>query len=181
MNLYLILYGLIAGAAFLGGVMTLYNMGMTLGAGLYAVGAGFLLVTYGLRWFIGEKSILSDKVVQWPPVMNTCPDFLTYYKRKKADGSSEDTCIDTIGVSRNPAMLQRFPSSGPAPNDDDKYFFSLKTASSESAAKNQELCQRAILYGLTWEGITNGESCILPDGSKASPSSGSGSGSGCLA
>lgn len=179
MNLYLILYGLIALAALLGGVTTLYRMGMTLAAGLYAVGAGFLLVTYGLRWFGGEKSILSDATVQWPPVMNTCPDFLTYYKRKKADGSSEDACIDTLGVSRNPAMLQPFPANGPAPNDDDKYFFSLKTASSETAAKNQELCQRAILYGLTWEGITNGESCILPDGSKASPSSGSGSGSGC--
>jgi hypothetical protein len=178
MNLYLILYGLIALAALIGGTVKFYQMGLTLGAGLYAVGAGFLLVTYGLRWFAGEKSILSDAVVQWPPAMNTCPDFLTYYKRKKADGTSEETCIDTIGVSRNSAMLQRFPMNGPAP-DDDKYFFPLKTAASD-AAKNQELCQRAILYGLTWEGITNGESCILPDGTKVSGSSGS-SGSGCPA
>jgi hypothetical protein len=171
MNLYLILYGLLALAALLGGVSTLYGMNMSIAAVLYAVGAGFLLVTYGLRWFAGEKSILSGAKVQWPPVMNTCPDFLTYYKRKKSDGTSEDCCIDTIGVSRNAAMLQRFPSSGPAP-EDDKYFFSLKTTKSDSAGRNQELCQRAILYGLTWEGITNGESCILPDGSKASPSSG---------
>ncbi len=175
MNLYLILYGLIALAAFIAGTVKLYQMDLTLGAGLYAVGAGFLLVTYGLRWFGGEKSILSDAVVQWPPVMNTCPDFLTYYKRKKADGSSEEACVDTIGVSRNSAMLQRFPANGPAP-DDDKYFFSLKTNASDAAAKNQELCQRAILYGLTWEGITNGESCISPDGTKASPSGSSSSG-----
>ena len=175
MNLYLILYGLIALTAFIGGTVKFYQMGLPLGAGLYAVGAGFLLVTYGLRWFFGEKSILSDTIVQWPPTMNTCPDFLTYYKRKKADGSSEETCVDTIGVSRNSAMLQRFPSNGPAP-DDDKYFFPLKTNASEAAAKNQELCQRAMLYGLTWEGITNGESCILPDGTKVSPSSGSGTG-----
>ena len=157
--------------------MKLYNMGMTLGAGLYAVGAGFLLVTYGLRWFAGDKSILSNATVPWPPVMNTCPDFLTYYKRQKEDGSTEDACIDTIGVSRNAAVLRRFPTSG-SPNED-IYFFSLKTTSSETAAKNQELCQRAIRYGLTWEGITNGESCILPDGKKGSPSSGSGSGSSC--
>lgn len=179
MNLYLILYGLIALAVFVMGTFKLYQMGLTLGAGLYAVGAGFLLVTYGLRWFVGEKSILSDAVVQWPPVMNTCPDFLTYYKRKKADGTSEETCVDTIGVSRNSTIFPRFPTNGPAP-DDDKYFFPLKTTASDAAAKNQELCQRAILYGLTWEGITNGESCILPDGSQTSPSSGS-SGSGCPA
>lgn len=175
MNLYLILYGLIAFAVLLGGTSSLYGMGMTLGAGLYALGAGFLLVIYGLRWFAGEKSILSGATVQWPPVMNTCPDFLTYYKRKKSDGSSEECCIDTIGVSRNATMFQRFPSKGPAPTED-KYFFSLKTTKSDTTGRNQELCQRSILYGLTWEGITNGESCILPDGAKVSPSSGSGSG-----
>ena len=180
MNLYLILYGLIALATLLGGISTLYRMGMTLGAGIFAVGTVLILAMYGLRWFGGEKSILSDATVQWPPVMNTCPDFLTYYKRKKSDGSAEDVCIDTIGVSKNAVMLQRFPSSGPAPNDDDKYFFLLKTAASDAAGRNAELCQRAILYGLTWEGITNGESCILPDGTKASPSSGS-SGAGCPA
>ena len=180
MNLYLILYGLIALATFIGGISTLYRMGMTFGAVLFGIGAGAVIAMYGLRWFGGEKSILSDATVQWPPVMNTCPDFLTYYKRKKADGTSEDVCIDTIGVSKNAAMLQMFPTSGPAPNDDDKYFFSLKTTASDTVGKNKELCQRAILYGLTWEGITNGESCILPDGLKASPSSGS-SGSGCPA
>ena len=175
MNLYLILYGLISLATLLGGGATLYRMGMTLGAALFVLGAGFLIVTFGLRWFAGEKSLLSDAIVQWPPVMNTCPDFLTYYKRKKTGGSSEDVCIDTIGVSKNGAMLKPFPTSGPAP-DDDKYFFSLKTTASDAAGRNKELCQRAMLYGLTWEGITNGESCILPDGTKASPSSGSGSG-----
>lgn len=174
MNLYLILYGLIGLAALLGGASMLNGMGMTLGAGLYAMGATLLLVVYGLKWFAGEKSILSGAVVQWPPVINTCPDFLTYYKRKRSDGTKEDCCIDTIGVSRNPTMLQRFPSSGAAP-EDDKYFFPLKTSKADTAGRNQELCQRAILYGLTWEGITNGESCILPDGSPASPSSGSGS------
>lgn len=172
MNIYLILYSCIALAIFLGGVSFLYGKSMTLGAGLYAIGAGFLLVTYGLRWFGGEKSILSTADVQWPPVINTCPDFLTYYKRKKADGTTEDMCVDTIGVSRNSAMLPRFPTSGSAP-EDDKYFFSLATTKADTAGKNKELCQRAILYGLTWEGITNGESCILPDGSKASPASSS--------
>lgn len=180
MNLYLILYGLFALAALLGGISKLYGMGMTLAAGLYGIGAAALFVTYGLRWFGSEKSILSDSPVKWPPVMNTCPDYLTFYKRKKTDGSNEETCIDTIGVSRNSVMLKRFPISGPPPLDDDKYFFPLNTTKTDPVERNKELCQRAMLYGLTWEGITNGESCILPDGTKSSPSSGSPSG-GCPA
>jgi hypothetical protein len=154
-------------------------MGMTLGAGLYGIGGGFLFLMYGLRWFGSDKSILSNAPVKWPPVMNTCPDYLTHYKRKKTNGSTEESCIDTIGVSRNAVMLKRFPMSG-KPDDDDKYFFPLTTTKTDPVERNKELCQRAILYGLTWEGITNGESCILPDGSKSSPSSGSPS-EGCPA
>lgn len=175
MNLYLILYGLIALAALLGGISKLYGLGMTIGAGIYGIGSALLFVAYGLRWFGSENSIMSNAPVKWPPVMNTCPDFLTYYKRKKSDGTTEESCIDTIGVSRNSVMLQRFPDNGPAP-DDDKFFFPLKTSKSDPEGRNKELCQRAILYGLTWEGITNGESCISPDGNKSSPSSGSSDG-----
>lgn len=174
MNLYLILYGLFALAALLGGISKLYGMGMTLAAGLYGIGALFLFVTYGLRWFGSEKSILSNSPVKWPPVMNTCPDYLTFYKRKNTDGSTEDTCIDTIGVSRN-SMLKRFPNSGAPPLDDDRYFFQLNTTKTDPVERNKELCDQAKLYGLTWEGITNGESCILPDGTKSTPSSGSSS------
>jgi hypothetical protein len=174
MNLWLILYGCIALAVVLGGVNFAYGKG-TLAAGLYAVGSVFLLITYGLRWF-SEGAMLSSATVQWPPVINTCPDYLTHYKRKKADGTTEETCVDTIGVARNPEMLMVFPASGTP--DDDRYYFSLVTAKADTAGRNKELCQRAIQYGLTWEGVTNGESCILPDGSKATAgSSGSGSGS----
>jgi hypothetical protein len=180
MNIYLILYGLVSAALLLGGTMKLYGMGMVLGAVLFFIGSGFIIMTYGLRWFIGEKSLLSDAPVQWPPVLNTCPDFLSFYKRKKSGGATEDTCVDTVGVSRNANMLKRFPTSGPVDNEDDAYFFPLATAKSDTESRNKEWCQRAILYGLTWEGITNGESCILPDGKKASPSSGSSDG-GCPA
>lgn len=169
MNLYLILYGLVALAVLLVGISKLYGMGMTVGAVLYGVGAGFLLVTYGLRWFGSDKSILSNAKVPWPPVINTCPDYLTYYKRVKSDGTKEDTCIDTMGVSSN-QMLALFPSGGgPAPSDE-KYYFPLKTTKSDTEGRNRELCDLAKRYGLTWEGITNGESCILADGSKAGTS-----------
>lgn len=174
MNLYLILYGLVSLAVLLVGVSTLNGMGMSLGAGIYGVGALAILFIYGMRWFGSDKSILSNTPVPWPPVMNTCPDFLTYYKRKKADGVIEETCIDTIGVSKN-GGIKPFPVGKSVPTDE-KYYFSLKTTKSDVAGRNQELCQRAIINGLTWEGITNGESCIRPDGKTTSPSSGSSSG-----
>jgi hypothetical protein len=92
------------------------------------------------------------------------------------DGSTQQTCIDTIGVSRNGA-LKIFPKDGAAPLTND-FYFSLSTTSSDPVKKNQELCQKAITAGLTWEGITNGESCITPSGPVA-PSGGGGSGSNC--
>jgi hypothetical protein len=50
-----------------------------------------------------------------------------------------------------------FQMNNPPPED--KYYFSLITSSQDATAKNQELCTRAIEKGLSWEGITNGESC----------------------
>jgi len=174
MNLYLILYGLVALAVLVVGVTKLHGMGMMMGAALYGLLGGGILVIYGMRWFGSDKSILSNAPVPWPPVMNTCPDYLTYYKRT-VGGVAEDTCIDTMGIARNSLMLKQAPSSGPPPNED-AYFFSLKTTKADAAGRKQELCQRAISCGLTWEGITNGESCINPDGSKGSPPPAAGSG-----
>ena len=61
------------------------------------------------------------------------------------DGSTQDSCIDTIGVSRNGA-LKVFPKNGVAPSTND-FYFSLSTTSSDSVKKNQELCQKAITAG----------------------------------
>jgi hypothetical protein len=79
------------------------------------------------------------------------------------DGTTQGSCIDLIGVSKN-GSLKIFPKdANPAPTAAD-YYFSLQTQSNDPSAKNAELCQRAIAFGLTWEGITNGESCITPSG-----------------
>ena len=51
------------------------------------------------------------------------------------------------------------------PPTDDKYYFSLVTT---TANKNTELCNRALNAKLTWEGITNGESCISITGAPTS-------------
>ena len=104
--------------------------------------------------------MLSKTPVSWPPIINKCPDYLVNYGRNTPDGV-QDTCIDMIGVSKN-RSLDIFPK-GSHPTDD-KYYFPLTTKSSDPVARQAELCKRAISYGLTWEGITNGESCLTSDG-----------------
>jgi hypothetical protein len=175
-NIYLGIYIVVAILVVVGGTFKLTGSGQTVGGVLFAIGAIIVFIVYGLKWF-GGKGVFSETPVSWPTTINTCPDYLVYYGRKAADGSTQDSCIDTIGVSKN-GSLKVFPKGTSSPTTDD-YYFSLVTKSSDPAAKNAELCQRAITLGLTWEGITNGESCISPSGPIA-PGSGGGSG-GCPA
>lgn len=161
-NIYLILYIIVAIFITARFTYKLYGDGESVGAFFFFIGATAIFVVYGLRWFGGESSLLSNAPVSWPPVMNTCPDYLTYYSLTSG-GKKYDMCIDLIGVSRN-GGLKKFTASGDPPGPDADCYFSLKTDSSEPEKKRAELCQRAMTLGLTWEGITNGESCITADG-----------------
>jgi hypothetical protein len=156
-NIYLGIYIVVAILVIAGGTYKL--MDQTIAAFLFFVGSVVVFIIFGLRWF-NDKGVFSKTPVQWPPNINTCPDFLTYYKRTSG-GTKVDTCIDLIGVSRN-SSIKVFPKTGIEPTTDD-YYFALATTSTDDAQRNQELCQKAIAAGLTWEGITNGESCTIPD------------------
>jgi hypothetical protein len=173
-NIYLGIYIVLAIFVIAGGTFKLYGMDQSLAALLFFIGVLFIFTTFGIKWFGTKSSLFSKTPVSWPPMVNTCPDYLVYYGRKMTDGSTQDNCIDLIGVSKNGA-LKVFPgnvnTSDPPSNNE--YYFSLVTKSSDPAARKAELCQRAIAAGLTWEGITNGESCITPDGPVA-PGGGSG-------
>lgn len=160
-NIYLGIYIVVAIIILAGGTFKLISSGQTVGGGLFVIGAIIVLIVYGMKWF-GKGSIFSETPVSWPPTINTCPDYLVYYGRTMPDGTTQDSCIDTIGISKN-GSLKVFPKGGAAPSTDE-YYFSLVTASSDPVTKNAQLCQQAIAAGLTWEGITNGESCITPAG-----------------
>jgi hypothetical protein len=158
-NIYLAIFVVIALFVIIGVPYKLKDT-HSLTALIFFIGSLIIFIVLGIKWFSQETSIFSKSPVSWPPMTNTCPDYLIYYGRKTSDGI-QDTCIDTIGVSKNGA-LKLFPK-GKEPSAGD-YYFPLATKSSDPAARNQELCQRAMNCGLTWEGITNGESCISPDG-----------------
>ena len=176
-NIYLGIYIVVAIAIIAGGTFKLTGGGQTLGGILFFIGALTVFIVYGIKWFGKKGGLFSETPVSWPTTINTCPDYLVYYGRKMADGTTQDSCIDTIGVSKN-GSIKVFPKGGDVPTSDE-YYFSLATKSSDPAAKNAELCQRTISAGLTWEGISNGESCITPNGPVA-PGGGGGS-SGCPA
>jgi hypothetical protein len=179
-NIYLGIYIVVSIFVVAGGSLQLYNTNQLITALLYFIGTLTIFVMFGLKWFGSDKSIFSNAPVSWPPTLNSCPDYLTYYARKMPDGTVQDTCIDLIGVSKN-STLKVFPKDVAPPNNED-YYFPLSTKSSDTSLKNMELCQRAMTFGLTWEGITNGESCISPNGSTVAPgSSGSAGTSGCPA
>jgi hypothetical protein len=161
-NIYLWLYIALGIFVVAGGAMKLNNMGNMYGAIFFGIFAVALFILYGLRWFGASNSIFTSTPVTWPPFINTCPDYLTYYDRKKSDGSVQKTCIDLVGVSKN-SILKLFPKDGDTPSDD-TYYFDLATSASSQEGKNKEYCNRAVAAGLTWEGITNGESCVNSDG-----------------
>jgi hypothetical protein len=181
-NIWLALYVIFSLVAGIGGVTYFMRTDRTVAALLYFIGVLTILILFGIRWFEGTSGVFNPTTVQWPPYINTCPDYLTYYQRTKSDGTKQDTCIDRVGVSRN-GQLQPFPADGNVNPNNDAYFFPLATNSSDASAKLQELCQRTIQYGLTWEGVTDGESCFTPGGNPNGtvPSGGSSAnGSTCL-
>lgn len=112
---------------------------------------------YGMRWFRDTTSVFSY-TGSWPPIINMCPDYLVYFKR-----GNQDTCVDLIGVNRSNGGLKRWAKEDtPAnpPGDSSKYFpFVYKPGMTDKELAN--LCRKTMDAGLTWEGITNGESCTF--------------------
>jgi hypothetical protein len=165
-NIYILIYIIVAVFIIGFGSKKLNETGKSTTTMIFFVGSMLIFIIFGIKWF-GPNSLFSKTPVSWPPTINTCPDYLTYYQRD-TNGEKKDTCIDTIGVSKNGA-LAIFPKDSVPTGDN--YYFSLETKSSDPAGRITELCQRAIYFGVTWEGITNGESCITTNGLPMSPGS----------
>jgi hypothetical protein len=149
--------------------MQLLNSGRTLAAVIALILVILIFVFFGLRWFPGGKSAFSYSG-PWPPIINTCPDYLVYF-----NNGGKDTCIDMLGVSKNgnlkPWSSEDNPKN-PPPDSTGKYFpYTYKPGMTNNQL--QVLCDTTRSMGLTWEGITNGDSCnnfgsltttIAPDG-----------------
>ena len=152
MNFQLILY-IIASIMLISGSFYLnFSSGRRTQAVILAVGTLLVSVLFGLRWFsLNSPNAASAGV--WPPVINSCPDYLTL---TKVNGVF--TCIDTIGVSQQPGM-QKWTSPT---QTDPKFLFNLelnKTGSERVTA----LCANCKTANVTWEGVWDGSVCLNID------------------
>ena len=159
-NIYLAIYVIFSIWVLVYGPYKLFfEMGKPITALIVFILALIILIIFGIKWFNSTGPFSQTPVSSF--VVNTCPDYLTYYNRKMPDGTTQNTCIDTVGVSKN-GTLSVYPKSGEA--TDNKYYFPLTTKNTDPAGRNAELCHNAVAYGLTWEGVTNGEGCVKSDG-----------------
>ena len=161
MSTKLILYILFCIAVGLGGTVGLFRMNRALAAASYLILSLLIFVFFGLRWFVYTVGDVS----KWPPVVNTCPDYLTSYQRQTANGTVA-TCIDLVGVSTNGA-LSRFPASGTAPSESgsgpsaNSFYFPMNVSPTAKLTDPiTSLCNYTRSSGLSWDGVINGQACI---------------------
>jgi len=148
----------------LSSVMALMRGGRSIAAVLCLVLFILIFVFFGLRWFRGTQSVFAY-TGSWPPIINMCPDYLVYYKNAPSSMLKfTDSCVDLLGIGGNdlvPWTSEETPSNPPA--NANKYFpYVFKPGMTADQLK--ALCAAAQQYGLTWEGIYNGESCIATTG-----------------
>uniref|UniRef100_A0A6C0LNZ7 Uncharacterized protein n=1 Tax=viral metagenome TaxID=1070528 RepID=A0A6C0LNZ7_9ZZZZ len=153
-NYWYVFYILFSIAVVAGGSYSLYSsatLGKTI---IYAVGASLVMVFFGMRWFgnIPEKSNV------WPPTINTCPDYLTH------NGTG---CVDYLGVS---SQVGGFPKStkttvqyfGGSTTPGPYTSTTVNTAiTAADTGRLQAICDACSSGGLTWEGIYDGDTCLV--------------------
>ena len=163
-NIWLGLYIIFALIAGIGGIMYFIKTSRNTSAIVYLIGAVSIFIVFGLKWFAGSGALFGQSSVKWPPYINTCPDYLTFYPVKNGT-TTVNTCIDLIGVSKN-GVLKKYPKGDTTlvPKTNPAFFVVLPSTDVSNPALLKRFCRLAIKNGLTWEGITNGESCIAASG-----------------
>jgi hypothetical protein len=156
-NWYLVAYALSSILFLVYGTQKVYATGQLRGA-LFALGAAWVLILFGVRLF-GKPP---KKFLHWPPVINTCPDYLTYIP-SLSDG--QPGCIDLLGVTNSSAGLKLVnPSEVPSlsSNNADKVFpyTSEDVTKASSASAVQIICDTCKSAGITWEGVYDGNTCV---------------------
>lgn len=152
-NWYMILYILASIIGLVYGTSKVYATGQARGV-LFAIGALIVLVYFGLRWF-GTRI---EKPKNWPPIINMCPDYLTYVK-------SLPGCVDMLGVSKASSGLSKtLPSEvGSLSKTNTQKVFEFTSEDIRVAKNVQDLkaiCDRCQAAGVTWEGVWDGDVCV---------------------
>jgi hypothetical protein len=174
----LIAYILITAILGIYGVAWFFQSQRNIGAILFLILSVLVFVFFGLRWFGNVAS--SNEYTSWPPVINTCPDYLTAFMRPVGNGKKLQ-CVDLLGVSTKAygqGAIEKWSDDLTATSypQDDKYYFdpSPPTNLPAGITPQQELCNRCLTAGLTWEGICDGENCYAPTAASVIAAGGAG-------
>jgi hypothetical protein len=162
-NWYLVLYIILSAIFVFYGTSSIYSTGQIRGV-IFGIGTSLVLIYYGLKWF-GTAKV---QVNSWPPVINMCPDFLTFVPNIKSGQTTTPGCVDLLGVSNSSnaagAFIKVFPTSistlDASMTTKVFKYTSNDVKSTTSVASLQAICDACQNAGLTWEGVYDGDSCI---------------------
>jgi hypothetical protein len=133
-----------------GGGFFLFNSGKVILGGIYLLATLTAAILFGFRWFLPTGEFNKDQVTTWPPVLNSCPDFLTLYNL-----AGKPVCIDTQGTSM-PGGMARWTD----PNQTaEQFIFNLYTDMT-GEARAKKLCEECGRKKVTWEGVFDGATCM---------------------
>lgn len=151
----------------------------------------YIFIVYGIRWFSSDGPYKKTSTENWPPAINSCPDFLTSYT--VSAGTTKITgCVDRIGISSNGGFRKVESSGLPTWTNPPTQPITASTTDSNGAASYSKfgffptqvmgetpaaLCKRLADAGLTWEGVYDGQNCLNSKGSVTSGMGIGGSGS----
>jgi hypothetical protein len=162
-NWYLVLYVVLSVIFVFYGTSSIYSTGKIRGV-IFGIGTSLVLIYYGLKWFGTPK----EEVKSWPPVINMCPDFLTFVPNIKSGQTTTPGCVDLLGVSSSSneagAFIKVFPTSistlDASMTTKVFKYTSNDVKSATSIPSLQAICDACQNAGLTWEGVYDGDSCI---------------------
>lgn len=165
-NWYLFAYVISSVVFLVYGTKEVYSTGQVRGV-IFAIGTLLVLLYFGLHWFGTPRSTVNN----WPPIINTCPDYLTYIPRtiKTSSGSTITVpgCVDMLGVTSGTSansFIKVSPTeiSGLDISMVTKVFkytsADIKAATTIDAL--QPICNACQAAGLTWEGVYDGDTCV---------------------
>ena len=159
-NWYLVIYVIFSICLVVSGVTQLYPRG-TPRAVIYGLGTSLVCIFYGYRWF---SEVITSINPNWPPTINTCPDYLTYVPA--LPGDNKYGCVDMLGVSSNGGLQKSLPSdiisgSNLASTNSAKVipYSSQDVAAANALADVQAICSACSRAGVTWEGVWDGDVC----------------------
>jgi hypothetical protein len=137
---------------------------------VFGIFAAMVLIYFGIKWF-GTKI---PALTSWPPVINMCPDYLTYITipSTTVNGKRITTgCVDMLGVTTssganaikktNASTAASFKSGGQVPRRDTIFeFTSADVKAAKKPADLKAICERCQDAGVTWEGVYDGDACV---------------------